>query len=488
MRASALRYLLNQMATDLKIVRKILDDVTFYIDATDKTRVYAEYKKDDDRTHFQSIASDDFASCLRIWYRNIAGDNTKPSVKEILTFIVDEKNYYGGLPEVEPRTRVAGSLADGIEYYLSDSKNQVIVVDNGSWCASNNPQYRFLTSSSQIKQVMPKRTSESLVDLLKPLVNLRGDDLVLFAVWLVQCFSGGTHYGLLLSAERGSSKSTLTRLINQIVDPSRATTMQLQKKIQDFQDVLADNYLCCYDNLRSIPEEHSDAMAAATTCSTVAKRVLYTTHDIAYMKLHNVFVLNGIQLFATESDLAERFLYFELKKLTSDQLRPDSEIEQLFSKNRPLILGAIFDLLAKASLLVKRPTVVKPTRMANAYVEMLAIARAMGLSDETFDSIIRTNLAAMQRACASTPLVQAVAEYMDGPAFGKRKITESSTTFFRNVTANYSGQKSTLPSSAAAFSKRLKSEHDGLVAAGFSSIVDDTGPVSSTITIIREKK
>ncbi len=476
------------MSTDIKIVRKILKGVTFYADATDKTRIYAEYCKDDSRVHFQSYESADFASCLRIWYRDAAGEDSKPNVRDILTLIMDDRNYYDEFPEIEPRTRVAGCLADGIEYNLADYNNTVIEVRNGMWQVCPSPQYRFLTSSSQLKQVVPKKTQKTLVELLAPLVNLKGDNLTLFAIWLTQGFSGGSHYGLLLSAERGSAKSTLTRLVNQIIDPSRATTMRLQKKIEDFQDVLADNYLCCYDNLRSIPEEHSDTLAAAITCTTVAKRVLYTTHDIAYMQLHNLVVLNGINLFPTESDLAERFLYFELKKLTPNQLRPDSEIEQLFSKNRPIILGAIFDLLAKASLLVNRATSVKPTRMANAYVEMLAIARAMGLSDEKFDSIIRTNLAAMQRACASTPLVQAVAEYMDGPAFGKRKVTESSTTFFRNVTANYSGQRSALPSSAAAFSKRLKSEHDGLAAAGFSSIIDDTGPVSSTITIIRDKK
>ena len=116
------------------------------------------------------------------------------------------------------------------------------------------------------------------------------------------------------------------------------------------------------------------------------------------------------------------------------------------------------------------------------------IAQAMGISEKRFDCIIRSNLAAMQKACSATPLVQAIAEYMNGPAFGKRKVTESSTTFFRKVTANYTGQKSALPASAAAFSKRLKAEHDGLAAAGFSSIIDDTGPVSSEITIIREKK
>ena len=476
------------MPNDHNIVMEILSDVTFYVDATDKTRIYAEYLKNDDRVYFQSIDSADFASCLRIWYRDVAGDDSNPSVKDILTRIKDDYNFYGEFPEIEPKNRVAGSLTDGIEYYLADKKNRVIAVNSGSWYVCKDPQHRFLTSSSQLKQVMPKRTDKSLVDLLKPLVNLKGDDLILFAIWLAQGFSGGAHYGLLLSAERGSAKTTLTRLVNQIIDPSRATTMQLQKKIQDFQDVLADNYLCCYDNLREIPEEHSDAMAAAITGSTVAKRVLYTTNDIAYMKLLNLILLNGISLFPTESDLAERFLYFELKKLTPDQLRPDREIEQLFIESRPFILGAIFDLLAKASLLITQPISVKPTRMANAYTEQLAIAQAMGISEKRFDCIIRSNLAAMQKACSATPLVQAIAEYMNGPAFGKRKVTESSTTFFRKVTANYTGQKSALPASAAAFSKRLKAEHDGLAAAGFSSIIDDTGPVSSEITIIREKK
>lgn len=476
------------MATDIKIVREILKDVVFYADSTDKTRIYAEYSKDNGRVHFQSYDSDDFASCLRIWYRNIAGENTKPSVSDILTLIMDEKNYYGEFPEIEPRTRVAGCLAKGIEYYLANEDNTVIEVRNGVWQVSTAPQYRFLTSSSQLKQVMPVRSGKTLIELLAPLVNLKGDDLTLFAIWLVQGFSGGSHYGLLLSAERGSSKSTLTRLVNQILDPSRATTMQLQKKIQDFQDVLADNYLCCYDNLRHIPEEFSDTLAAAITCTTVAKRVLYTTHDIAYMKLHNLILLNGVGLFPTESDLAERFIYFELKKLTSDQLRPDNEIELLFSNSRQLILGAIFDLLAKATLLANRPMTVKPTRMANAYVEMLAIARAMDLSEQKFDAIIKANVAAMQRACSATPLVQAVVEYMDGPAFGKRKVLEKSSEFFKKVVANYSGTRSSLPGSASEFSKRLKSEHDGLAAAGFSSIVDDTGSVSSTITIIRDKK
>lgn len=476
------------MATDMKIVNIMLENVEFYVDAVDRTEIYAEYRKDDSRVYFQRIDSADFASCLRIWYSRYARDNSKPSVEEIRTYIRDDQNYFGEFQEVQPYTRVAGSLATGIEYNLADRNNTVIEIRNGQWQVATKPTYRFLTSSSQLPQVMPKKTDKTLLELLAPLVNLNGDDLILFALWLAQAFCGGAHYGLMLTAQRGSSKSTMTKLVNRLLDPSRSSAMQLQRKLSDFLDVLSDNYLCCFDNLRSIPVEHSDAMAAAITGSTVAKRVLYTTRDISYVHLLNVIVLNGVHLFPSESDLAERFLLFELKKISADRLKSDTELETLFANSRGEILGAIFDLLAKAMKLIKEPVLVKPTRMAKCYYDLLAIARAMGLSEQKFDAIIKANVVSMQRACSATPLVQAVVEYMDGPAFGKRKVIEKSSDFYKKVVANYSGTRSSLPGSASEFSKRLKSEHDGLAAAGFSSIVDDTGSVSSTITIIRDKK
>ena len=147
-----------------------------------------------------------------------------------------------------------------------------------------------------------------------------------------------------------------------------------------------------------------------------------------------------------------------------------------------------FDVLAKATLIVRNLDPKEKTRMADAYVEMLAIAIALGLTEAEFHSLISKNITKLHQACAATPLVEAICEYMNGLHAGKRKVTETSTQFYTNVRKNYSGQKSKLGPRAAEFSKRLKAEHDALFAAGFSSIVDDTEPTSSKITIIREKR
>lgn len=470
-----------------EIIKSLLSEITFFLDKHDRYEVYAEYQRGKDITHFHPICSRDFEAALRVWYRHYAGTDSVPSIQPVLQYIQDECIFHDDFEEVEPCCRIAGNLYSGIEYFLADRARTVIRIRDGSWSPTSKAQHKFLTTSSHLPQVMPQACEEDIFTLLAPCFNLIGDDLTLLVIWLVQCFSGGSHYGVMLSAERGSGKSTLTRTINLILDPSKADTTILQTKLDDFQNFLANHYLASYDNVRSIPTDYSDTLAAAITGGTVAKRKLYSDHSMVYLRLHNAVIMNGIDLFPAESDLAERFLYFRLTKIKAPDLKTDRAIEHYVQRNRAKILGRIFDILAKATEIIRGTVPKKPTRMANAYTEMLAIAKVLGLTEAQFERIVTANSNALHRACAATPLVEAIVEYMNGPAKGSRKVSCSSTRFFNHVRMNYSGPKAALPGRAAEFSKRLKIEHDALRAAGFQSIVDDTGATESTITIIRDK-
>lgn len=470
------------------IIESILKQITFFVDKHDRYEVYAEYENDNGCVCFFPIHSLDFEATLRVWYRDYADTDAVPSIQPVIQYIQDESIVHGGLEEVEPNCRIAGNLHNGISYFLADKARTVIRIADGSWETTNVDHHKFLTTSSHLPQVMPQSCEEDIFDLLAPCFNLKNDDLTLLIIWLIQCFSGGSHYGVMLSAERGSGKSTLTNTISLILDPSKSPKTLLQTTLDNFQNFLANHYLAAYDNIRTIPVEYSDTLATAITGGTVAKRKLYSDHDMVYLHLHNVVVINGIDVFPTESDLAERFLYFHLSKLGPSELKSDQAMEKYLKKKRAKILGCIFNILAKATQEIHQTNAKNPTRMASAYTEMLAIAKVLGLTEAEFDRIIRANIAAMHRACAATPLVEAIVEYMDGPAKGSRKISCSSTRLFNLVRMNYSGSKGALPSRAAEFSKRLKSEHDALRAAGFQSIIDDTGATESTITIIRDKK
>jgi hypothetical protein len=69
----------------------------------------------------------------------------------------------------------------------------------------------------------------------------------------------------------------------------------------------------------------------------VGKRQLYSDRDEVLLELHNIVVINGIDIFPSESDLAERLLYFELKKITSDSAISDYDLRKDFEEKRSKI-------------------------------------------------------------------------------------------------------------------------------------------------------
>ena len=297
------------MKIDWDIVDQITNNVAFYTDRYDRYTLYAEYKKAKQCLEFYPVDSEEFESCIRVWYRMFSNCRDVPSEKRIIQYIKDEANYYEELEVVEPYARVAGNLQEGIEYFLADRSRRVVTITNGEWKISTEPQHKFLSTRTFEAQVAPQRSDENLLELLAPLVNLHGDDLLLFAIWLTQALSCGTNYGVMLSAERGSGKSSLTRAISRIVDPSEVDTTILQTKLEDFQNYLANHYVACFDNVREIPTDYSDTLCAAITGTTVAKRQLFKDRDEVRLKLHNIVVMNGIGIFPKESDLAGKSLF-----------------------------------------------------------------------------------------------------------------------------------------------------------------------------------
>ena len=470
------------------IVDQMLDDVTFYTDQLDRYTIYAEYEKREGIKEFYPIDSQDFQSCLRVWYRQYTKSRNTLAVKEILQYIQDEAIFFEDFEAVEPFARIAGNLKDGIEYFIADRKHQVVQISANGWKVTNSPHHKFLSTNSFQAQVIPSRSSKTLLELLDPLVNLTGDDLLLFAIWLTQAFSCGSHYGVMLSAERGSGKSSLTRAISKLVDPSPVETTIMQTKLQDLQNYLANHYLASFDNVREIPTDYSDTLCAAITGASVAKRQLFTDRDETRLMLHNLVVMNGIGIFPKEADLAERFLYFELKKIKASEARSDYDLAHLLNENRPKILGCIFDILSVACQKIQNLRPKSPKRRVDAYTEMLAIAQAMGLSEKEFHRLITENISRLNAVSQESAVVQAVKAYMDGPMAGKRKVMLTSTKFFDLVVANYPGDKAKLPCRAADFSKALKAECGALMKAGYGCLVDDTGESSSVIIVIRNKK
>lgn len=470
-----------------ELIDAIIEDVDFYCDVFNKEALFVEFIKASGINCFAKLESLDFEAMVTMRSEEITDGKQIAHVESVRKYIRSFFNYHGYPHSTDVYIRTAGDLEEGIEYDLKNDHQQSVIVDDTGWCVTSQKAHKFISPSLASAQIKPKKTNQNLLDLLRPYVNLKGDAFLLFVIWLVQAFCSGNHSALLVIAERGSGKSTLSRVIRRILEPSDVEVSRFPKNEEALLTTLSNLYLVCFDNVRDITENQSDILCSAITGSTATKRSLYTNNDLYVQKLHNTVVLNGISVIPKESDLAERFLVIELKKLTGQELQREKDFWSNFSETLPYILGAIFNTLSEAMKYFKKMSLSNLPRMADAFADMMAIALALGISEEEFRKIYTDNIAKMNKLRSETPLVEAVRELMNDFS-GRRSIEGKAERIYSMVKNNYSGDKNGLPGNASHFTRKLEEEHDVLYAAGFRVNIDDTSSDGTEIKIIRRKK
>ena len=469
----------------------IIDDVEFYASKLDKNRVYAEYsvpsliQGNKAATKFCDIDSPEFKGYLRL---EIIADNLGGmTAEDIVQYIHDFHLVYGNDDMINPRVRTAGKLRDGsVEYALYDRERHVIAITPNGYDITNTSEHKFLQKSTNAKQVLPKETDKSLQELMHPYVSASKDKFLLFIIWLVQAVCEGNHSMLVIIAKAGSGKSTLTKMIRDILDPSTLGAGKLVSKGDKLITTLTNSYVVAFDNLRELTRDDSDTLAVAITGGTYSKRQAYTTNSIAVYDLHNTIIANGLDILPEEADLAQRCLCLELESIEEKRVS-DSEIAKNFERDLPFILDAIFNTISKAMTIIKNISPRRKPRMLDSYEEMLAIALSLGISEEKFERIYFKNIDYINKMRANNDLVYAVREYMTRYNNGRRSLEGTANEVYTKIYKNYSGSKVSLPGSASQFTRKVKGEYASLLAAGFIVNVDDTHEDGTHVKIIKNK-
>jgi len=190
----------------------------------------------------------------------------------------------------------------------------------------------------------------------------------------------------------------------------------------------------------------------------------YTDCDQVILNLHNLVVLNGIDIVPYRSDLAERSLLFELQPISKAQRKTDNDFWSEFKRDRAAIMGAIFDTLAKAIQLI--PSVQRKGlhRMADANVEMIAIAMALDISQDEFQKILDANKTKLQEAYNQmNPFVDFVVSYMEG----RPNVNMAAEALYKDMFASIIGSTKFFPDGPSALSRKLNLEKEALLSLGY---------------------
>ncbi len=249
--------------------------------------------------------------------------------------------------EEEIYVRIA-ECAGNVYIDLCNDAWEAIEVTPDGWRVIANPPVKFIRLKGMAALPVPDHENKSL-EPLRNLLNLQDEDgehsFQLILAWLVQALrERGPYPVLVLTGERGSAKSTATRILRSLVDPS---TVELRREPKTPHDLYIDavsSWVIAVDNISALPKWLSDTLCMLATGGGFTTRQLFTDREQELFEAMRPAILNGISDVATRDDLVQRSLIVRMPQIAKS--KPEREIYAELERVRPQILGALLDAMS----------------------------------------------------------------------------------------------------------------------------------------------
>jgi hypothetical protein len=315
--------------------------------------------------------------------------------------------------EYEAHVRLAH--VDGRVYlHLADADDTVIEIDADGWRECDCPPVRFRRAPGAL--ALPRPEPGGSLDDLRKLLNLDdGDQFTLIVGFLSGALMPGQPQpALVANGEQGSGKTTVSRVVKALIDPSAAPVRSEPKEVRDLMIAARNNHLLVLDNLSHLPNWLSDALCRLATGGGFTTRELYTDDGEVIFDARRPMILNGIEDFVTRGDLLERSILLRLPSIPEDKRVPESQFWERFYLLRPKLLGALLTRAAGGLRELPRVQLDCHPRMADFARWCVACERGAG-EVERFLSVYTANQSgaheqALDGSCVST----AVVSFMSG--------------------------------------------------------------------------
>lgn len=312
------------------------------------------------------------------------------AVRDALGVLHGKALYGGSKHTLENRFQWVGNC---LWYDLTNPNWGTIKIDTESWnLAKHTPQPIFRREVHNKPQVMPEDGGDiySFLDF----VNIANkEDELLLLVFLVSCFIPGfPHPIAYFYGPQGSAKSTMSRLLRSLIDPSRIDVSQIPDSERELDQLFEHHRFIAFDNISFLGDKLSDTLCKAVTGVSSSKRKLYTNDEYQIYSYQRCIALNGINLLALKPDLLERSILFELLRVEKNKRVYEGDFWERFEQEKPKLLGAIFSIISKALTIKENVVLEERPRMADFALWGYAITEAIGRDGEEFICAYNKNL------------------------------------------------------------------------------------------------
>ena len=301
------------------------------------------------------------------------------------------------------------AFKDGELWYdLVNDRWQAVRINVNGWSIEDNTPILFNRYSHNQEQIHPAQNGD--IRLILKYINLPDkNQQLLFLVYLVSCFIPDfPHPILVIFGPQGSSKTTLSKLLRLIVDPSFIEVASMPTSQKELVQALAHHSFLFFDNVSYISEEVSDTLCKAITGSGFIKRELYSNDEDIIYRFKRSIGMNGINLVSTKPDLLDRSLLLELERIDDSQRKQEKELMDNFMEDLPLILGDVFHIISSTLRIKPSIRLVSTPRMADFTLWACAIAEAIGYRKEEFLEAYKNNIAKQTETILNENIVATV--------------------------------------------------------------------------------
>lgn len=250
---------------------------------------------------------------------------------------------------------------------------------------------------------------------LRRFINVRAEDWVLVAAWLVAAMRPGRPFPVLtLNGEQGSAKSTTARILRALVDPNKAALRSVQRDVRELMIAATNGWLVALDNLSSIRAWLSDAVCRLSTGGGFAVRENYSDDDEVLFDAMRPVLLNGIEELATRSDLLDRAIIVTLPTITEERRREEADLWREFDEARPRLLGSLLTAVSTALRNLPHVRLDRLPRMADFARFAVAAEPALDCTPGAFLTTYKHNrMSANDLALEASPVATVLLAFVD---------------------------------------------------------------------------
>lgn len=259
---------------------------------------------------------------------------------------------------------------------LGDDTGRAVSITRNGWTTRTSP---VLFRRTALTGALPDPVPGGDLSELWQLLNVSAADRPIVAAVLVAALLPDvSHPVVLLTGEQGSGKSSASRLLAGLLDPSPAQLRKSPRDVEAWTTAAAGSWVVAVDNLSTLPDWFSDALCRAATGDGDVRRKLYSDGDLHVVAFRRCVLLNGIDLGAVRDDLADRLVTVALERIPDTKRRYDADLAERWADAHPRILGAVLDLAVRVLVALDDLRLPDPPRMADFGRVLAAVDVVLG--------------------------------------------------------------------------------------------------------------